>query len=104
MTRTSEPALSPSLGPFAPDVHGDCYVGVQVSELACTASVPGDMAQLVGAADVIIVSGGNTVFAVDRWFKIGLDALLRQAKDRGAVLGGGSAGAICWYYFCVCRS
>ena len=27
----------------------------------------------------------------------GLDAMLRSAMDRGVVLAGGSAGAICWY-------
>ena len=35
--------------------------------------------------------------AIDRWYTIGLDVLLRQAKDRGAILAGGSAGAICWF-------
>ncbi len=47
-------------------------------------------------ADVIIASGGNTLFAVDRWVRLGLDHLFRQALQRGGVLSGGSAGAICW--------
>jgi hypothetical protein len=37
-------------------------------------------------ADVVVVSGGNTLFACDRWNKIGLTSLLRQAKDRGVVM------------------
>ncbi len=48
-------------------------------------------------ADVIIASGGNTLFAVDRWKRLGVDRLIRQALWRGAVLSGGSAGAICWF-------
>lgn len=40
---------------------------------------------------------GNTLFAVDRWVRLGLKDMLRQAMLRGAVLTGGSAGAICWF-------
>jgi dipeptidase E len=46
---------------------------------------------------VIIVSGGNTLYARDLWEKCGLGALLVLAADRGVVLAGGSAGAICWF-------
>ena len=46
---------------------------------------------------MIIVSGGNTLYAMDLWHKCGLATLLREAADRGAVLAGGSAGAICWF-------
>ena len=55
------------------------------------------MEQLVNNADVIVVSGGNSLFACDRWNKIGLTPLLRNAMNRGAVLSGGSAGCICWF-------
>jgi dipeptidase E len=49
------------------------------------------------AANVIIVSGGNTLFAVDRWKRLGMHELFREALHRGTVLAGGSAGAICWF-------
>lgn len=48
-------------------------------------------------ADIIAVSGGNTLFAMKQWRKLGVDTLLRQACDNGKVLCGGSAGAICWF-------
>mmetsp|Transcript_26086 Transcript_26086/g.36785 ORF Transcript_26086/g.36785 Transcript_26086/m.36785 type:complete len:348 (-) Transcript_26086:2085-3128(-) len=48
-------------------------------------------------ADVIVVSGGNTLYAVDRWKLLDIDQMLRGAMHRGAVLTGGSAGAICWF-------
>ena len=51
----------------------------------------------IAAADIIVVSGGNTLFAVTRWRRLGVDVLLRQAMERGAVLCGGSAGAIIWF-------
>ena len=50
----------------------------------------------VEAAGVIIVSGGNTLYAADRFTKVGLIPLLAKAMERGVVLTGGSAGAICW--------
>ena len=46
------------------------------------------------ACDVIVVSGGNTLFAVHQWRKMGVDDLFAKAAQRGAVLSGGSAGAI----------
>lgn len=49
------------------------------------------------AADVLVVSGGNTLYAVDRFRKLGIDAEIRRAADRGVVLAGGSAGAIVWF-------
>ena len=55
------------------------------------------MQQLFEQANVIIVSGGNTLFAVDRWKTLGIDVLLKQAMERGAVLTGGSAGAIAFF-------
>lgn len=51
----------------------------------------------IGNADIIVVSGGNTLFAVTRWRRLGVDQLLRKAMERGAVLCGGSAGAIIWF-------
>ena len=51
----------------------------------------------IEAADIIAVSGGNTLFAVSRWRRLGIDALLREAWERGTIMCGGSAGAICWF-------
>ena len=52
---------------------------------------------MVAGADVILVSGGNTLYAMDLWKAVGLVSLLQEAMERGAVLTGGSAGAICWF-------
>ena len=55
------------------------------------------MVNLVESADAIIISGGNSLFACDRWNKIGAAPLLKAAMERGTVMTGGSAGAICWF-------
>ena len=48
-------------------------------------------------ADIVLVSGGNTLYAVDRWKALGVDRLIHEAGRRGAVLAGGSAGGIVWF-------
>lgn len=54
--------------------------------------------------DVIVVSGGNTANALALWRLHGIDVALRAAWERGAVLGGVSAGANCWFECCVTDS
>ncbi|MBK8246737.1 MAG: peptidase E [Gemmatimonadetes bacterium] len=47
--------------------------------------------------DAIICSGGNTLNQQVIWQAHGIDKILRQAWDRGIVLGGASAGSLCWF-------
>jgi peptidase E len=49
------------------------------------------------AQDAIYVSGGNTANMLAVWRVHGVDAALREAWERGVVLGGPSAGGICWF-------
>lgn len=55
------------------------------------------IADLVEAADIVYVGGGNTRFMMDQWAHLGIDRLLSQVERTGTVLAGLSAGAICWY-------
>lgn len=48
-------------------------------------------------ADIVVVGGGNTLYAMDRWRHLGLIPLLRQAMERGVMMTGGSAGSIVWF-------
>jgi len=54
-------------------------------------------AEHLASQDVIYVSGGNTANALALWRLHGVDLALREAWERGAVLGGVSAGANCWF-------
>jgi peptidase E len=56
-----------------------------------------DLRSLVLAQDVIYVGGGNTKSMLAVWRDWGLTDILREAFDAGIVLGGQSAGAICWF-------
>ena len=48
-------------------------------------------------ADVIYVGGGDTVFMIESWKRTGLLPLIKDAYERGVILVGLSAGAICWF-------
>jgi peptidase E len=47
--------------------------------------------------DAIVASGGNTLNQQAIWRAQGIDIVLRQAWERGIVLGGSSAGSLCWF-------
>ena len=47
--------------------------------------------------DGIVVSGGNTLNQQAIWKVQGIDKVLRKAWDQGVILGGASAGSLCWF-------
>lgn len=47
--------------------------------------------------DGIVASGGNTLNQQAIWKAQGIDVVLKEAWDRGIVLGGASAGSLCWF-------
>lgn len=67
------------------------------AHLSFFARTPRDLESLVLEQDAIFVGGGNTRSMLAVWRGWGLDALLRSAWEHGVVLGGGSAGSICWF-------
>ena len=66
--------------------------------------MPERPADHLASQDVVYVSGGNTANALAIWRLHGIDVALRDAWERGAVLGGVSAGANCWFECCVTDS
>ena len=51
------------------------------------------------AQDAIYVGGGNTRSMLAVWREWGLDRILRNVWNSGVLLGGMSAGAICWFKY-----
>jgi len=47
--------------------------------------------------DIIYVGGGNTKSMLAVWKEWNLDIILRNAYEKGIVMSGVSAGAICWF-------
>lgn len=48
-------------------------------------------------ADALYIGGGDTLFMLDVWRGKGMLDLILKAYDRGTVIAGLSAGAICWF-------
>ncbi len=48
-------------------------------------------------ADFLYVGGGDTVFMIEEWKRTGMVELIKEAYERGVLLCGLSAGAICWF-------
>ena len=56
-----------------------------------------DLEELIKHQDIIFVGGGNTKSMVAVWKDWGLDLILKEAYERGVIMCGVSAGAICWF-------
>ena len=67
------------------------------SHLALFNRTVDDARALLLAQDVIYVGGGNTVNLLAVWRAQGIDAILREAWERGIVLAGLCAGSMCWF-------
>ena len=58
---------------------------------------PANLEAFVLAQDAVYVGGGNTKNLLALWREWRLDRILRKAWRQGTVLGGVSAGSICWF-------
>lgn len=94
---------------FIGAAHGDADMGrlrfyagfsqfdCKPSHLPLFARTPRDLESFVMEHDAIYVGGGNTRSLLAVWREWQLDVHLRRAWERGIVLGGASAGSICWF-------
>jgi hypothetical protein len=73
-------------------------LGMNVTHLALfpMPSVP-DVAEHLGAQDIIWVAGGSTANLLAVWRVHGLDQILADCWAAGVVLMGVSAGSLCWH-------
>ncbi len=86
---------------------------VYVGKLGCTVDVlrlikekptAVEITKKIRSADIIYVGGGNTLMMMNKWRSMGVDKLLIEAYERGAVCCGVSAGSICWFEYGVSDS
>ena len=103
-TRRRKPRVA-----FIGAAHGDADAGrlrfyagfsrfdCRPTHLPLFARTPRDLESFVLEQDAIYVGGGNTRSMLAVWRDWGLDRHLRSAWERGVVLGGASAGSICWF-------
>jgi peptidase E len=65
---------------------------------------PRSLRDIVLAHDAVYVGGGSMRNLLAIWAAHGLDGILREAWERGIVLAGLSAGAMCWFEGGVTKS
>jgi peptidase E len=65
---------------------------------------PADLRTLILSQDVVFLGGGSLRNLLAIWREHGLDAILRAAWERGVLLAGLSAGAMCWFEHGITRS
>lgn len=58
-----------------------------------------DIKNKIFSADIIYIGGGDTTTMLKIWKEFGVDKLLYEAYQKGIVLAGISAGAICWFEY-----
>jgi len=95
------PTASHDFMPYYNTFH-KVYTGVFniKTDVALTVFKDVDLEKMKGKfekADVIYVGGGDTVFMIESWKQTGLLPLIKEAYERGVILAGLSAGAICWF-------
>jgi len=72
-------------------------LGAIVSHHSLFDAQAADAERLLLKQDVIFVGGGNTRNMLALWKLWHIDAIVRRAYERGTVLAGTSAGALCWF-------
>jgi len=69
----------------------------QVDHLALFPQPNRPVDEALGRADLVWVGGGSVANLLALWRLHGVDEAMRDAWQRGVVLGGVSAGSICWH-------
>lgn len=76
-------------------------LGCNVShlKLLSTTLSQGEIEEKILSSDIIYVGGGNTFLLLKTWKQTGTDKILKKAHEKGVILSGLSAGAICWFKY-----
>lgn len=70
---------------------------VTPSHLSLFKAPAGSLRDYVLSKDVLYVGGGNTRNLITLWREWGLDKIILEAYQQGVVIGGLSAGGLCWF-------
>ncbi|MGD0055926.1 MAG: peptidase E [Acidimicrobiales bacterium] len=73
------------------------HAGCDVSELRLFPQPSGDPEERLCASDLVWVGGGSVANLLVLWRLHGVDLAMRAAWERGVILGGVSAGSVCWH-------
>ncbi len=68
----------------------------ELSHFNLTLNVDG-FSEWILEKDIIYIGGGNTDFMLEIWRKYKLEKIFKNAYEKGIILSGVSAGAVCWF-------
>ena len=68
----------------------------ELSHFNLTSNINGFSKWLL-SKDIVYIGGGNTVFMLEIWKKNKLEHVFKDAYEKGIILSGISAGAVCWF-------
>ena len=68
----------------------------ELSHFNLTSNINGFYEWLM-SKDLVYIAGGNTVFMLEIWKKNKLEHIFKDAYEKGTILSGISAGAVCWF-------
>jgi peptidase E len=71
--------------------------GCDVTEMRVFNQPSSDPFERLGTSDLVWVGGGSVANLLALWRLHGIDEAMRDAWERGVILGGVSAGSICWH-------
>ena len=68
----------------------------ELSHFNLTSNING-FSEWIMSKDLVYIGGGNTVFMLEIWRKNKLENIFKDAYEKGIILSGISAGAVCWF-------
>jgi len=68
----------------------------ELSHFNLTSNING-FSKWIMSKDLVYIGGGNTVFMLEIWRKNKLEDIFKDAYEKGIILSGISAGAVCWF-------
>lgn len=71
--------------------------GCDVTELKLFPQPSADPEERLGGSDLVWVGGGSVANLLELWRLHHVDSAMRHAWESGVILGGVSAGSICWH-------
>jgi peptidase E len=90
-------AMGDDLAYYAVAYEAFGVAGCDVTEFKVFPQPSADPEERLGSSDLVWVAGGSVANLLALWRLHGVDSAMRGAWERGVILGGVSAGSLCWH-------
>ena len=90
-------AMGDNLTNYAITYEAFNAAGCDVTELKVFPQPSADPEERLCGSDLVWVGGGSVANLLSLWRLHGIDGAMRSAWERGVILGGVSAGSLCWH-------